>query len=108
MREVARGLQVVPPSTTCDDPKCPYHGKVTVRGKTLDGVVLKDKVPSKVVVRIEYLHYDPKYKRYQRRRGTIPAHRPKCVQVKAGDRVTIGETRPLTKTVHFVVLGKVS
>jgi len=108
MREAARGLTVEQPAETCDDPKCPYHGKVTIRGKMLNGIVVKDKIPNKLVVRIEYLHYDPKYKRYQRRRGTIPTHKPKCVSAKVGDKVTIAETRPLSKTIHFVILGKVS
>ena len=107
MREAARGLSVAQPAETCDDPKCPYHGKVTIRGKILSGVVMKDKIPNKLVVRIEYLQYDPKYKRYQRRRGTIPAHKPKCVSAKVGDKVTIAETRPLSKTIHFVILGRV-
>jgi len=107
MREAARGLQVIPPTTTCNDPKCPYHGSVTVRGKTLSGIVLKEKVPNKAIVQIEHLHYIPKYKRHERRKSSIPAHRPKCVDVKLGDRVMIGETRPLSKTFHFVILGKV-
>jgi len=108
MRNPAKELQVTPPSGACNDPKCPFHGKVSVRGKTLQGVVVSDKVPSKVVVQIQHVHFVPKFRRYTRSRTRIPAHRPKCIEVKAGDTVLLGETRPLSKTVHFVVLGKVS
>ncbi|RLG67396.1 30S ribosomal protein S17, partial [archaeon] len=40
-------------------------------------------------------------------RSRIPAHSPPCLDIKEGDIVKIGECRPLSKTVHFVVLGKV-
>jgi small subunit ribosomal protein S17 len=58
-----------------------------------------------VVVEREYLYYDRKYKRYERRRSKIHAHNPPCISAKEGDVVVIGETRPLAKTVHFVVLA---
>jgi small subunit ribosomal protein S17 len=59
-----------------------------------------------VTVLIEYLHYDKKYKRYERRRSKIHAHLPPCIEVKEGDFVRIVETRRLAKTVSHVVLGK--
>lgn len=106
MREVTRGLDVEPPTSTCDDLKCPYHGKLSVRGQILKGFVVKDRMRKNVIVLIDYLHYVPKFKRYERRRSRIPAHNPPCISAKAGDTVLIGETRPLSKTVHFVVLGR--
>jgi len=108
MRNVTKDLEIVPPATSCEDPKCPFHGKVTVRGRTLKGIVVKDKMQKNVVVRMEFMHYVPKFKRYERRRSEISVHNPPCISAKAGDRVLIGETRPLSKTVHFVVLGKVT
>ena len=108
MRSVTKDMGIAPPATSCEDPKCPFHGKVTVRGRILKGLVLKDKMQKNVVVKMDYIHYVPKFRRYERRRGNISAHNPPCVSAKSGDRVLIGETRPLSKTVHFVVLGKVT
>ena len=94
-----------PPEKTCNDPKCPWHGRVRVRGLILTGVVIKNKMKNTVVVEREYLYYDRKYKRYERRRSRIHAHNPPCINAQSGDIVVIGETRPLAKTVHFVVLA---
>jgi small subunit ribosomal protein S17 len=57
-------------------------------------------------VLVEYLHYDKKYKRYERRRSKIHAHLPPCIEVSEGDLVRVVETRRLAKTVSHVVLGK--
>lgn len=96
---------VRPPSEICSDPNCPWHGTLRVRGVLLEGVVVKAKAKRTVVVSHEYLHYDEKYKRYERRRKKIHAHLPDCVKVAPGARVVIGECRPIAKTVKFVVLG---
>lgn len=78
-----------------------------VRGLILKGVVVKAKMKNTVVVEREYLYYDRKYRRYERRTSRIHAHNPPCINAKEGDIVIIGETRPLSKTVHFVVLAVV-
>ena len=97
---------IKPPEKTCEDPNCPFHGKLPVRGILLEGTVVSTKMDNTVTVLHEYLHYVPKYMRYERRRKKIHAHLPPCIEVKVGDRVIIGECRPLSKTVAFVVLGK--
>jgi len=98
---------IEPPQRECNDPKCPWHGHLKVRGITLKGVVVKKKMQKAVVIRHEYLHYIPKYMRYERRKKNIHARLPPCIDVKEGDEVVIGETRPLAKTIAFVVLGVV-
>lgn len=95
---------VEPPDKICNDDKCPFHGSIRVRGTILQGVVVSAKMKNTVVVRHDYLHYDRKYKRYERRHSKIHAHNPPCIAAKEGDVVLIGETRPLAKTVSFVVL----
>ena len=97
---------IKPPEKTCEDPNCPFHGKLPVRGILLEGTVVSTRMDNTVTVLHEYLHYVPKYMRYERRRRKIHAHLPPCIEVKVGDRVIIGECRPLSKTVAFVVLGK--
>ena len=96
---------VKPPEKVCNDPKCPWHGRLKVRGVILEGVVIKKRARRMAVVLHEYLHYVPKYMRYERRRKKIHVRVPPCIEVEEGDRVLIAETRPLAKTVAFVVIS---
>ena len=109
MRKLSEALveDVIPPERECSDDKCPWHGSIAIRGKTLVGRVVSTKMTGTVTVLIEYLHYRPKYKRYERRRSKIHAHLPPCIDVSEGDVVKIAETRRLAKTVSHVVLGRV-
>lgn len=90
----------------CDDANCPFHGTLSVRGRTLEGVVVSDKMDKSVVVSIDYMRFYPKYERYARMNSRIPAHNPPCVAAKTGDKVTIAECRPISKTKSFVVVEK--
>lgn len=94
------------PKKACEDKNCPFHGELSIRGRVLEGSVVSARMDKTVVVRRDYLHYVPKYKRYERRHGHVPAHNPPCLEVKEGDRVKIAECRPLSKTVSFVVVEK--
>jgi small subunit ribosomal protein S17 len=94
------------PKKSCEDKNCPFHGELSIRGRVLEGSVVTAKMDKTVVVRRDYLQYVPKYKRYERRHGHVPAHNPPCLEVKQGDRVKIAECRPLSKTVSFVVVEK--
>ncbi len=96
-----------PPKEVCQDDKCPWHGSVRVRGLILEGVVDKSRMMRTAVIKREYVKYNRKYKRYERRRSVIHAHNPPCINAKPGDVVVIGETRPLAKSVAFVILGVV-
>jgi len=98
------GIKVKPPEKECSDPKCPFHGSLSVRGKVLEGLVVSAKVPKTVIIERSYLHYIPKYKRYERRHSRIAAYNPECIDAKEGDRVRIAECRPLSKTKSFVVV----
>lgn len=106
MKKKARdiGIGAKPPEKNCDDPKCPWHGKLSVRGKILEGIVVSTKAEKTAIVLRDYLHYVPKYERYERRRSRIPAYNPECISAKEGDRVRIAECRPLSKTKHFVIV----
>jgi small subunit ribosomal protein S17 len=98
------GLEVVTPKKACADERCPFHGHLKVRGRLLFGRAVSTAGKSFVVVQMEYLHNVRKYNREERRRSRISAHVPPCVIVQEGDRVTIGECRPLSKTISFVVV----
>ena len=97
---------VTPPKQKCDDPSCPFHGRLKVRGKILEGIVISSKMNKTVVVQRDYLRYSPKYKRYIRKRSKIHAHNPPCINAKEGDKVKIMECRPLSKTVSFTIISK--
>jgi small subunit ribosomal protein S17 len=94
------------PKKTCDDPKCPFHGALAVRGRVLEGIVHTAKMDKTVIVDREYMQFSSKFVRYERRHGHIPSHNPPCIDAKEGDRVRIAECRPLSKTVSFVVVEK--
>jgi len=94
------------PKKTCNDRNCPFHGDLPIRGRVLDGVVVNAKMDKTVIVKRDYLHYVPKFMRYERRRSRIPSHNSPCIDTKEGDRVIIAECRPISKTVSFVVVEK--
>jgi len=87
------------------DKKCPFTGNVSIRGRILRGIVVSTKMKRTIVVRRDYLHYFPKYNRFEKRHRNISAHcSPAFVTIKEGDIATIGQCRPLSKTVRFNVL----
>jgi small subunit ribosomal protein S17 len=94
------------PKKTCEDRNCPFHGDLSVRGHVLDGIVISAKMDKTVVVERDYLHYVPKFMKYERRHSRIASHSPPCLEAKEGDRVRIAECRPISKTVSFVVVEK--
>lgn len=103
---MALGLDVKEPKNECEDDKCPFHGQISVRGETFEGEVTS-KNGKTVTVKWQYYHYVPKYERYMRRNTKVMAHCPPCIDLKEGERVKIGETRPISKGKGFVVLEKV-
>jgi len=94
------------PRKSCTDPNCPFHGRLSVRGRVLEGSVISAKMDKTAIIRRDYLHYVPKFKRYERRHSHVPAHNPPCLDAKEGDRVKIGECRALSKTVSFVIIER--
>ena len=100
------GIKVKEPERECNDPNCPWHGHLKVRGVVLRGVVVSTAMQKTVVVERQRLHYLPKYERYEKRTSRHKAHLPPCIDVRKGDEVIIMECRPLSKTKHFVVVGK--
>ena len=100
------GINVEEPKKKCNDKNCPFHGHLKARGIMLKGRVVSTAMQKTVVVERERLHYVPKYERYEKRTSRYKAHLPPCIDIKKGDEVIIMECRPLSKTKHFVVIGK--
>merc|ERR1719343_1070990 len=86
------------------DKKCPFTGNVSIRGSILSGVVRTLKMKRTCTVRREYLHYIKKYNRYEKRHKNISAHVSPAFRLELGDLVTLGQCRPLSKTVSFNVI----
>ncbi|CAG5098266.1 Oidioi.mRNA.OKI2018_I69.XSR.g15511.t1.cds [Oikopleura dioica] len=87
------------------DKKCPFTGNVTIRGRVFTGVVRKMKMQRTIIIRRDYLHFVKKYGRFERRHTNMAVHLSPCFRdVELGDIVTVGECRPLSKTVRFNVI----
>ncbi len=99
------GIDVPIPDKTCADDHCPFHGKLSVRGQSLEGVVVSTWMQKTAVIEREYLRYIQKYERYEKRTRRMNVHSPPCLALAVGDRVTIMECRPLSKTVQFVAIS---
>ena len=54
---------IVSNSGNYDDKKCPFTGKVSIRGRILTGVINKRKMNRTVVIRRDYFHYIKKLNR---------------------------------------------
>ena len=102
MRDI--GLEVSTPVKDCNDPNCPFHGTLPVRGQVFDCTVVSDKMDNTVVVMRKFEKKATKYERFEKRQSKIHAHNPPCIEAKAGDRVKIAECRPLSRTKSYVVV----
>lgn len=95
---------VAPPTSTCDDPHCPFHGSLPVRGRMFTGKVKKAKMTNALTVQINYIMYDNKYQRYERRNTKMSVHCPPCIEAKVGDTVKFIQCRKISKTISSVVI----
>eukprot|EP01033_Poteriospumella_lacustris_P009637 gene9638-6894_t len=87
------------------DKKCPFTGNVSIRGRILKAMVISNKMKRTLVVRRDYLQYFSKYRRFAKKHKNMSVHcTPAFQNVGEGDIVTIGQCRPLAKTVRFNVI----
>ena len=98
------GIDVTPPTNTCTDVNCPFHGVLAVRGMIIDGIVVTDKMDKSAVVSRTRLRFVPKFERYEKMTSNYTVHNPPCIAAKKGDAVTIMECRPISKTKAFVII----
>jgi small subunit ribosomal protein S17 len=98
------GIEAKPPQKHCSDPKCPWHGSLSLRGKIVKGTIISSKAPKTAVIEWDFVRYVPKYERFERRKGRIVAYNPECIAAKAGSIVKAVECRPLSKTKSFAVV----
>ena len=70
--------------------------------REVSGTVISNKMENTVVVQVERLVKHPLYKKYIRRRNKFMAH-DKDNACQIGDRVTLLETKPLSKNKRWRV-----
>ena len=104
------GLGYKTPKTAIEgtyiDKKCPFTGNVSIRGRILKGLVVSHKMKRTLIIRRDYLQYIPKYRRFEKRHHKMAVHCSPCFEnVGEGDVVTVGQCRPLAKTVKFNVIA---
>jgi small subunit ribosomal protein S11e len=103
------GLGIKTPAAAIEgnyvDKKCPFTGNVSIRGRILKGLVISTKMKRTLVVRRDYLHYITKYRRFEKRHKNTAVHCSPAFTVKEGDIVTIGQCRPLSKTIRYNVVA---
>jgi len=92
----------------CKDKFCPFHGKISLRGRAFRGYVIK-KFPKRIVIEFERIIYIRKYERYLKRKTKLHARLPECMfnEINIGDYVEIKECRPLSKIIHFIAVKKI-
>jgi len=72
-------------------------------GKTLTGVVVSDKMQDTAVVAVTRFVKHPKYRKFIKRVKRYHAHNPGN-EKKEGDKVTIRECKPMSKTKTFEII----
>ncbi len=77
--------------------------KEASKPKILTGTVVSDKMKDTVVVVVESFEPHKKYEKYIKRRKKFKAHDAGNT-AKIGDKVSIVETRPISKDKHFKLL----
>jgi small subunit ribosomal protein S17 len=93
---------------SCADKLCPNHGKLSTRGRSFRGNVIR-KFPKRVTIEFERTVYIKKYERYAKKKTKLHARLPDCMinEIGKGDYIEIRECRPISKIIHFVVISKI-
>lgn len=100
------GIDVSLPTESCNDPNCPFHGTLPVRGQIIKGIVSTSKMNKTAIIQKEIRRFIPKYERYEKRTHKYAVHNPPCLNAQRGDQVKIMECRPLSKSKSFVIIEK--
>lgn len=74
--------------------------------RTLQGVIVSDKMKETAVVAVSHVKRDPKYLKEYTRTVRLKAHN-EGNHFKEGEWVIIQETRPLSKEKRWRIIGKV-
>ncbi len=101
------GLDVKAPKESCIDIHCPFHGEISLRGRTFTGKIIKQDLNKTATVEWPRTTYLYKFERFEKKRSRVKVHNPACINAKVGDTVKIVESRPISKTKKFIIVEKV-
>lgn len=76
----------------------------TTNTKVIQGTVVKAAMKDTVTVAVDRYVMHPKYKKYERLTKKFLVHNPGNT-VAVGDKVSIRETRPISKLKHFEIVA---
>ncbi len=81
---------------------------LSTRGRVFQGKVIR-KFPKRVTIEFERTVKLHKFERFMKKRTRIHARLPDqfAAQINLGDLIRVQETRPISKTIHFVVVEKI-
>lgn len=102
------GVDVKAPAGTCKDSNCPFHGNIKVRGRMFTGTVIGKDLNRTATVEWPRVAYLQKFERYEKKRSRVKVHNPECINAEKNDKVTIMETRPISKSKSFVIIEKIT
>jgi small subunit ribosomal protein S17 len=93
---------------SCADKQCPFHGRLRLRGRSFKGYVVSKHL-RRIAIEFERIIQIKKYERQMKKKTKIHARLPDCLkkEIQIGDYIEIKECRPLSKIIHFCVVGKV-
>ena len=96
-------------NTECKDKLCPFHGTMSLRGRSFKGHVTR-KFPKRIVIEFDRTVFIGKYERYSKRKTKLHARLPDCLfsEINIGDYVEIMECRPISKIIHFMTIKKIN
>ncbi len=100
------GIEIASSKGTCNDKNCPFHGTLKLRGRIFDATVESTKMRKTASLGMERTGYVRKYQRYEKKQTRLKAHNPDCISASSGDKVTVSECRPISKTKKFVIINK--
>jgi len=100
------GIDVLAPKTTCVDSHCPFHNKMSVRGRIFTGTIVSKDANKTAVIEWSRPFYLRKYERYEKRKTRIKVHNPPCINANLNENVKVIECRPISKTKKFVIISK--
>lgn len=104
VRDIGIDVRAPPREPAPGDKLNPFNGTLPVRGHTIVGTVVSNKMQGTVVVEKQHNRLVPKYERFAKRTSRYAAHLPSNLDAEPGDQVLIAECRPISKTVKFVVV----
>ena len=74
------------------------------QGKTFEGTVVKAAMKDTVTVSVDSYVKHPKYQKFMRHSKKFLVHNPGNT-VQVGEKVTIRETRPISKRKRFIIVS---